>query len=41
MLFQNIPYDEDTEVDTDNDDNWDDRWDSSGKRDVSKETAIE
>lgn len=41
MLFQNIPYDEDTDVDTEGDDSWDDHWDSSEKRNVSKETATE
>ena len=28
MLFQNIPYDEDTGTDNDSNDGWDDSWDS-------------
>ena len=41
MLFQNIPYDEDTDVDTEDEDSWDDHWDSSERRTVAKETTIE
>ena len=41
MLFQNIPYDEDTDVDIEDEDSWDDHWDSSERRTVSKETTIE
>ena len=41
MLFQNIPYDEDTDADTENDDSWDDSWDSSKRKNTSNEITIE
>lgn len=40
MLFQNIPYDEDSDIESEDEDSWDDHWDSSERRSVSKETKM-
>ena len=37
MLFQNIPYDEDTDADNDSNDGWDDSWDCSERVRSSKD----
>ena len=40
MLFQGLPYEDDTEEEEDNSDTWDDDWDSTERRTISKETEI-
>ena len=41
MLFQGIPYEDDSsEENDDNNYDWDDEWDSSERRTVAKETEI-
>ena len=41
MLFQNIPYDEDTDADNDSHDGWDDSWDSRAGLSASKDRKVE
>ena len=40
MLFQGIPYEDDTEDEENNSDSWDDDWDSAERKNVARETEI-